>query len=51
MTYCGDEKPAWSHTIRVKLAEGTYDKWLEDTEKATTFTDNTTNKSYTDMIG
>jgi len=51
MLYRGDEKPAWSHTIRVELAEGTYEAWLEDSVKNTTFTDNTANSSYTDMIG
>ncbi len=29
MLYRGDEKPSWSHTIRVALAEGDYDEWLE----------------------
>lgn len=29
MLYRGDEKPAWSHTIRVEMAEGKYDEWLK----------------------
>ncbi len=29
MLYRGDEKPAWSYAIRVSLAEGQYDAWME----------------------
>ena len=29
MLYRGDEKPSWSHSIRVSLAEGDYEEWLE----------------------
>ena len=29
MIYRGDEKDAWSYTIRVSLAEGKYDAWVE----------------------
>lgn len=28
MLYRGDNKPAWSHTIRVELASGQYEAWL-----------------------
>lgn len=34
MFYKGDEKPAWSHTIREELAHEDYDNWLEATKKA-----------------
>ena len=50
MLYRGDEKPAWSHTIRVSLAEGTYDTWLKDLVEGTAFEDRTGDLSYTDKI-
>lgn len=37
MLYRGDEKPAWSYSIRVSLAEGQYDAWLEQLLKDTHF--------------
>ena len=37
MLYRGDEKDAWSYTIRVSLAEGQYDAWLEQLTKDTSF--------------
>jgi parvulin-like peptidyl-prolyl isomerase len=35
MLYRGDEKPAWSYAIRVSLAEGRYDAWMEQILKDT----------------
>jgi hypothetical protein len=29
MFYKGDEKPAWSHSIRAELGEADYNEWLE----------------------
>ena len=51
MLYRGDEKPAWSHSIRVSLAKGRYDKWLEDlTAGVKLVTNNVANESYIGMI-
>ena len=51
MLYRGDEKPAWSYSIKVSLAEGRYDKWLEDLTAGVNLTvNNVANQSYLDMI-
>ncbi len=51
MLYRGDEKPAWSHAIRMSLAEGEYDKWLEDTAAGVKLVkNNVSNESYMNMI-
>ena len=41
MTYCGDEKPAWSYSIRNELAEDDHEAWLNEAKAlfGTTFTD------------
>jgi hypothetical protein len=42
MIYRGDQKDAWSYQIRVSLAEGQYDAWLENLMKTTTIVKNNT---------
>ena len=42
MLYRGDEKDAWSYTIRVNLAEGQYDAWLEQLMASTPLVKNNT---------
>lgn len=51
MMYRGDEKPAWSHSIRTSLAEGRYDEWLENlTENVKLVKNNAANESYINML-
>ena len=51
MLYRGDEKPAWSNTIRNSLAEGRYDEWLTAAQESTVFlTDNSADADYLRMI-
>ncbi len=46
MLYRGDEKPAWSYAIRVSLAEGQYDAWLEQILKDTPVVEKAQNLNY-----
>lgn len=46
MMYRGDEKPAWSYAIRVSLAEGQYDAWMEQILKDTPLVEKAQNLNY-----
>ena len=46
MLYRGDQKDAWSYTIRVSLAEGQYDAWLEQTLSTTARVERVHNLAY-----
>ncbi len=46
MLYRGDEKDAWSYTIRVSLAEGQYDAWMEQVLADTPLVEKAQNLAY-----
>ncbi len=46
MLYRGNEKPAWSYAIRVSLAEGQYDAWMEQILKDTPLVEKVQNLDY-----
>ena len=46
MLYRGDEKIAWSYAIRVSLAEGQYDAWMEQSLASTSVVEKAQNLAY-----
>ena len=46
MLYRGDQKDAWSYDIRVSLAEGKYDAWVEEVLASTECTEKAGNLDY-----
>ena len=46
MIYRGDEKVAWSYKLKVELAEGRYDAWVEQLKETIEVTYKTSNLAY-----
>ena len=46
MIYRGDEKVAWSYKVKVTLAEGRYDAWVEELLANTEFSYNADNVAH-----